>query len=782
MTRLVIPGIFCCTALLAAAPPPSFSPLVNRYCVACHNSQLRSGGFALAAADLAHPEQHAPQFERVIRKIRAGLMPPPGAPRPDSSALTDFAASLEDSIDRAAALQPHPGRPALHRLNRAEYANSVRDLLHLDIDPATLLPPDDSSRGFDNMSGSLNTSPALMDAYIRAASRIARLATGDPAVAGSTTTWRIPRVVSQTRHGEGTPPGTRGGMAVTHNFPASGDYTFRLLFYSSLEGPLFGRTQGNGQHIEISLDGRRASLLDINPLMLSTDDLRTPPIHIDAGPHRISAAFVQEFDGPVEDDIQPIEQTLADLNTAVFPGLTTLPHLSELNVIGPAAPDAAPANTPSRRVIFSCHPAVQADELPCAHAILTRLLRQAWRRPVVASDIDPVLRFFHDARAEGTFDSGIAAALEAILASPEFVFRFERVPAGLAPGTAYRVSDVELASRLSFFLWSGPPDAPLLKLAAAKRMHEPAVLESEIRRMLADPRSSALSTRFAAQWLHLPSLRDAQPDLFLFPNFNRNLANSMRRETELLFDSLLHEDRSLLDLLNADYTFVDEDLARHYGIPGILGPRFRRVAVTDENRSGILGHAGILTLTSISNRTSPVARGKYILEVLFDSTPPVPPPNVPMLQTAAEDARPRSVRESMEAHRAQEPCHTCHQSLDPQGFALENFDATGAWRTKDNGVRIDASSRLADGTPLNGPASLRAAILARGDIFIQGFTENLLAYALGRVLEPTDMPAVRGIAREAARNNNRLTSFIMSVVKSVPFQMRDAEPAGNLTH
>ncbi len=452
LTRFVIRGIFVCSAALAtAAPPPSSSILIDRYCAACHNNQLKSGGLSFAGVDLAHPEQNAPQFERVIHKIRAGLMPPPGAPRPDASALTEFAASIEDAIDRAAALQLHPGRPALHRLNRAEYANSVRDLLHLDIDPATLLPPDDSLRGFDNMAGSLTTSPALMDAYIRAASRIARLAIGDPAAAPTTTTWRIPRVVSQLRHVEGTPAGTRGGMAVTHNFPASGDYTFRMLFYSSLEGPLFGRSQGPGQRIDISLDGRRAALLEINPMMLSTDDLRTPPIHVDAGPHRLSAAFVQEFDGPVEDDIQPVGQTLADLNTAVFPGLTTLPHLSELSAIGPAAPESAPVNTPSRRIIFSCHPAsttAQAAELPCARTLRTRLGRQAWRRPVAAAEVEPILRFFQSGRADAvnkqaSFDAGIANALEAILASPEFVFRFERVPAGRrtrrgVPGQRYR--------------------------------------------------------------------------------------------------------------------------------------------------------------------------------------------------------------------------------------------------------------------------------------------------------------------------------------------------------
>jgi len=773
--------LLCAAQLRAATPPAAFSALTARYCSTCHNPALKSGGLSFAALDFAHPEQERAQFERMIRKLRVGLMPPPGAPRPAPAELAAFAASLEDALDRDAALHPHPGRPALHRLNRAEYSNSIRDLLHLDIDPAALLPPDDSSRGFDNMSGSLNTSPALMDAWLRAASRIARLAVGEPATAAATATWRIPRVVSQTRHIEGTPQGTRGGIAVSHNFPASGDYTFRLVFYTSLDGPLFGAALAAGERIEISVDGRPVALLKIDPEMQSTDDLRTPPVPIEAGPHRIAAAFIQTADGPVEDDMQRSEQPLADLNTAAFPGLTNLPHLAELSVTGPAAASASMPDTPGRRAVFTCHPATPAEELPCARAIVTRLLRQAWRRPVTAADAEPILRFYLDARASGSFDSAIAAALEAILASPEFVFRFERTPSP-APAAPYPVSDVELASRLSFFLWSAPPDEPLLAAASARRLRQPGVIEAQVRRMLADPRASSLSTRFAAQWLRLAGLRDAQPDQFLFPFFNRNLADSMRRETELLFDSLIREDRSLLDLLTAGYTFVDENLARHYAIPGVLGTRFRRVPVTDENRRGILGHAGILTLTSISNRTSPVARGKYVLEVLLNTTPPAAPPNVPPLRTVAENAAPRTVRESMEAHRSQEPCRSCHSIIDPIGFSLENFDATGAWRAKDNGARIDSSGTLFDGTPLSGPASLRQALLARSDVFRQAFTENLLAYALGRVLEPADMPAVRAISRDAARSNNRLSSFIMGVVKSAPFRLRDVETAPAAAH
>lgn len=758
----------------AALPLASQHALVDRYCTGCHNDKMKAGGFSWTKLDLEHPDQNAEMAEAVIRKLRSGMMPPAGLPRPDAATTKSFVASLENAVDRAAAHHPNAGHPALHRLNRAEYANSIHDLLAVDIDVNALLPADDMSHGFDNMADVLTISPTLMDGYIRAASKIARQAIGDASASPSMATYKIPRVISQMRHVEGTPFGTRGGLSVVHNFPADGEYTFKMIFYSSLDGPLFGQNQGKGQQIEIAVNGERVALLDINPMMKSTEDLRTGPVRIKAGPQRVSAAFIQKFDGPLEDDVMPIELSLADLNNAAFPGVTSLPHLSDFSISGPFNVTGI-SETPSRRAIFTCHPAEQKDELPCAKSIISRVTRRAYRRPVTDTDIEDLLTFYTQGRNRGNFETGITTAVQAIIASPEFVFRFERTPDSIAPGANYRISDIELASRLSYFLWSSAPDEELLNVATQGKLRDTAVLERQVRRMLADRRSEALATRFAGQWLHLQNLKDVQPDAFLYPNFDRNLAQSMRRETELLFDSIMREDRSVLDLLTADYTFVDELLAKHYGIPNVLGTRFRRVPVTDDNRRGLLGQGSILTLTSISNRTSPVARGKYIISVMLGMTPPTPPPNVPPLPEKAADGKQKSVREKVEEHRANEPCRSCHRIIDPMGFALENFDAVGVWRNKDNGFPVDVAGELFDGTKLNGPASLRQAILNRSDAFLGGFTENLLAYGTGRVLETYDMPVVRSIARDAAGNNNRFSSYILGVVKSPPFQMRMAE-------
>jgi hypothetical protein len=756
------------------APLAARRTLVANYCAGCHNDSLKSGGMSLSQLDLAHPEQNAALAEKVIHKVRAGMMPPAGLPRPDAAATKAFLDSLSDPIDRAAALHPYPGHPALHRLNRAEYANSIHDLLDVNVDVAALLPTDDMSHGFDNMADVLTISPALMDSYIRAASRISREAVGESDAAPSMSTYRIPRVISQMRYVEGTPFGTRGGISVTHNFPADGEYTFKMLFYASLDGPLFGRNQGKGQQIEISVNGDRVALLDIDPQMKSTDDLRTPPVKIKAGPQRIAAAFIQKFDGPLEDDVMPIELSLADLNNAAFPGVTSLPHLSDLSISGPFKVTGV-SETPSRRKIFVCHPETGGDDLPCARKIVLKLARQAWRRPVSDSDYEDLLTFYQRGRNKGGFDRGITTALQAIISSPEFVFRFERTPVGAAPGANYRISDLELASRLSYFLWSSAPDDQLLTIAGQNKLREPIVLEKQVSRMLADPRAGALTTNFASQWLHLQNLNGVQPDAFLFPDFDRNLALSMRRETELLFGSIIHEDRSMLDVLTADYTFVDELLARHYGIPNVLGSRFRRIEIKDENRIGLLGQGSILTMTSISNRTSPVARGKYIMEVLLGTPPPPPPANVPPLKEASESVKPMSVREKMEEHRANPVCAACHKMMDPIGFSLENYDAVGVWRTKDNGYPVDATGQMFDGAQLNGPASLRKALLNHSDAFLGTFTENLLSYGLGRVLDPLDMPVVRSIAVSANQENNRFSSFVNGIVKSAPFQMRRAE-------
>ena len=783
--------VLVCTALSAAATawgqtaapvPPVVSgrALVKQYCSGCHNDSLKSGGMSLTRLNPVHPDQSAELAEKVIRKLRTGLMPPPGLPRPGAVAVKALVGTLETGIDRAATIRPNPGRPALHRLNRTEYANSVRDLLDLTVDVAPLLPTDDMSHGFDNMADALTISPALMEGYIRAAGRISRQAVGDTGAQALTSTYSIPRVASQMRHVDGTPFGTRGGIAVTHNFPADGDYTFRLGFYYVPEGPLFGQNMGKGQQIEVAVNGARVALLDINPAMtLAKDGIKTGPIHVNAGPQKISASFISKFDGPLEDEFRPVEQSLVDVSTGNIPGMTSLPHLHEFQVTGPIKV-AGLSETPSRRKIFTCRPADSAGEIPCAKKILSALARQAYRRPVNANDLEDLLSFYQSGRNGADFETGIRTALQAILASPEFVFRFERTPAGIAPGTNYRVTDLELASRLSYFLWSSAPDEPLLTVAAQGRLHNPVVLETQVRRMLADRRSEALAASFAGEWLHLQNLKDANPDLYLFPNFDRTLAESMRRETELLFDDIVHNDRNVLDLLTANYTFVNERLAKHYGIPNVMGNRFRRVPLTDPNRFGLLGEAGILTLTSTAIRTSPVQRGKYVMEVLLGTPPPPAPPNVPALPENA-DARTanvtkqQSVRDRMQEHRASPACASCHKLMDPIGFALENFDAVGVWRTVDSGMPIDTTGQMFDGAKLDGPVSVRQAILKHSDSFIGTFTENLLAYGMGRVLEYYDMPAVRAIDRAAALRNNRFSAFVLGVVKSRQFQMRRAE-------
>jgi len=755
-------------------------PLVNQYCAGCHNDSLKSGSFSWTSLDPAHPEKNPADAEKVIRMVRAGLMPPPGLPRPSAAVLKSFAVDLETAVDQSAATHPDPGRPALHRLNRTEYANAVRDLLGVDADVATVLPADDMSHGFDNMADVLSISPALMQGYVRAAGRISRQAVGDAAALPLTHTYSISRVASQMRHVPGAPLGTRGGISVVHDFPADGEYVFKLGFYYAATGALFGMNQGKGQEIEVSVNGERVALLELNPAMkLATDGIKTAPVKIKAGPQRISAAFPVKSDGPLEDEYRMVEQSLVDVSVGTVPGMTTLPHLHELSVTGPVVASGV-SETPSRRKIFICRP-TDANELPCARQIIGRLAREAYRRPVTDNDLESLLNFYQRGRNGGNFESGVRTAIQAILASPEFVFRFERAPATLKDRN-HRISDLELASRLSFFLWSSSPDDQLIALASQNKLHEPAVYEREIRRMLSDPRSQALTANFAGQWLRLQNLKGVSPDLFEYPDFDRTLADAMRRETELLFDGVMREDRKVTDLLTADYTFVDERLAKHYGIPNVMGSRFRRVSLTDPNRFGLLGNASILTLTSTAIRTSPVQRGKYVMEVLFGTPPPPAPPNVPALPENADSrtghvAKPLSVRERMEEHRKNPACASCHKLMDPIGFALENYDVVGVWRTHDSGFQIDATGQMFDGAKLNGPASLRAAILNHSDIFLQTFTENLLSYGMGRVLGPTDMPAVRKIARDAGLSNNRFSSYVLAIANSAPFQMRKEEDA-----
>lgn len=760
-----------------AIPIASQQAVVAKYCSGCHSDRAKAGGFSWTAIDLSDPGQNAAQAEKAIRRLRAGLMPPAGAPRPDRVTALGLAQAMEDAIDEAAAAHPYAGAPELHRLNRAEYRNSVRELLGVDADVTSMLPPDEVGRGFSNMADALSVNPALVQGYVRAASKISREAVGDTGAAPAMTMYKVPKVVNQMRHVDGAPWGTRGGTAVVHHFPADGDYTFKLAFYYDYLETLFGQSLPanlQGQQIEVSVDGARAALFTIDPKIPETKNLlTTPKIRIAAGPHRVAAAFIAKFDGPTEDQFRPVEQSMVDISAGV-PGLIALPHLLSMTVAGPFAVTGL-SEMPSRKKLFTCRPAREMDEPGCAQTIISKLARQAFRAPATDADAEFLFSYYKEGRKDGSFESGIRMVVQAILANPKFIFRFERTPRTTPAGANFRVSDLELASRLSYFLWSSAPDDRLVTLASQGRLKDPAVLEQEARRLLADPRSAALVDNFAVQWLRLQTVKEADPDSGLYPNFTRNLGESMTRETKLLFESIIREDRSVRDLLTADYTFVDEVLAKHYGMPNVEGSQFRRVAVTDPNRIGLLGHSSILTLTSLATRTSPVLRGKYVMEVLLGVAPPAPPPDVPPLVENVENQKALPVRERLEQHRKNPACSACHKMMDPIGLSLENFNAVGLWRAHDSGAPVDPNGQLYDGSPLDGPVSLRQAILNHGDSFIRTFTENFVSYGLGRLIDHRDMPAVRAVEREAARNNDRFSSFVLGVVKSIPFQMRKAD-------
>jgi hypothetical protein len=648
----------------------------------------------------------------------------------------------------------------------------VKDLVGLDLDVAAYLPADTISQGFDNVADVQSFSATLMEGYLRAAGRIAALAVGDPGATASETAYKVTRTASQLQHIEGAPMGTRGGTSVVHNFPADGDYIFSVELHANACGVLFGGTV-DGEQIEISVDGRRVALLDIDRRLTEATtglSLRTPPIHLKAGPQRLTAAFIQHAESPVLDVIAPIEHTLADTQIGVEFGITTVPHLRDLTVIGPRNVTGI-SETESRRRIFTCRPTTAAEEPACAAEIVRGLATKAYRGAVSTEDFEGLMVFYEDGRRERDFEFGVMTALEAILASPQFLFRVESAPSTLNAGDTYRLDERDLATRLSFFLWSTGPDEELLALARGGRLS--AQLAAQVRRMLDDPRSESLATRFASQWLRLQDVDQILPDALLYPHFDHTLGQSFKRESQLLFDSLVREDRSILDLLTADYTFVNERIARHYGIPNITGPSFQRVALSHEGRRGILGHGSILTLTSVADRTSPVMRGKWVMEVLLGSPPPPPPPNVPELESSgtAHGGRLLSVRERMEEHRANPACTSCHRVIDPLGLALENFDVTGKWRIRDNGVPVDPVGELYDGTPMDGPAGLRSALLKHKDAFLLSFTENLMTYALGRRVETADLPTVRRIIRQAEARDYRVSAFVQAIADSPAFRM-----------
>jgi hypothetical protein len=759
--------------------------VVTRTCVTCHNDRTLSGNLSLQGFRLDDAGAQPDVTEKMIRKLRTGQMPPAGSRRPDEGVLASLAAALEARADAGAAAV-NPGRRTFQRLNRVEYARSIHDLLALDIDAGDYLPLDPKSANFDNIADAQLLSPTLMQAYLTAAAEISRLAVGDPAATAREATYEVSRWTSQRDHVEGTPHGTRGGLAVDHTFPADGRYRFRVSFYHETTGALYGNgraalhTAEMPEQVEISIDGERVALLDIDRWMNTSDpdgvDLRTEPIAVTAGPHRVAAAFITRFEGPVQDLITPLQWSLASTSIADAYGFTTLPHLRDLAITGPYESTGV-SETPSRRRIFTCRPATPSEQAVCAHEIVSRLATQAFRRPASERDVSALLALYTRGAAEAGFEAGIRLAIEGMLASPRFVFRFEERPATIRAGGAYRLSDLDLASRLSFFLWATGPDADLLRAAEEGRLSSPDVLESEVRRLLADSRSDVLASRFASQWLRLQDLDPINPDVRIYPDFDEQLKRSMRGETERFFQHIVREDRPVTELFTADYTFVDERLAGHYRIPGVVGRTFRRVTYPDGRRRGLLGHASILTLTSQADRTSPVLRGKWVLEVLLGTPPPPPPPNVPDLDATAdaEDGRFRTVRERLELHRASPACASCHRMIDPIGLALENFDVTGAWRIRDNGAAVDAASVLYDGTPLAGPEDLQRALARRTGVLQQVFAENLLTYALGRRLTPEDMPAVRALVRSAAADGHRFSAFVLGIVRTPAFQMKAAE-------
>ena len=769
----------------AAAPSPEeLDEIVDRYCTQCHNERRRIGNLNLEDFQVAAPQTRAEVAERMIRKLRAGMMPPAGRRRPAGDTLAALATQLEVTLDSAAFANPDPGHRTFQRLNRAEYEAAVRALVAVEIDAGDYLPLDTKSANFDNIADVQMLSATTLTTYLNAAAEVARLAVGDPDAPLSTTTYSNSGYTTQWDRMEGAPRGTRGGVSVVHHFPADGLYTFQMTFEHTTTGGFYGRVT-SGEEIDVSIDGERVALLAVDRWMNVADPkgvmMETEPIFVTAGPHRVAAAFIRQHEGPVEDLLSRHEWSLADRQIGVSGfGITALAHMKDLIVEGPIETFGV-SDTPSRERIFSCHPGEGADESPeareCARSIVERLSREAYRRPVSTAEVDELVGFYDQGAERAGFEFGVRTALQAILASPDFIFRFEEPPEGSSAEGVYELRDSDLAARLSFFLWGTPPDDALLSDVERGVLGRPEVLDAHVDRMLADPRSEALATRFAAQWLRLDDLDKVHPDRLLFPDYHEQLAQSMRRETELFFDALVREDRSLLELYEADWTIVNERLARHYGIPGVVGEHFRAVEYPDDRRRGIFGHGSVLTLSSHANRTSPVLRGKWIMEVLMGNPPPPPPPGVPDLDEidSADEGRLRTTRERMEQHRANPQCSSCHNVIDPIGLALDAFDVTGRVRIKEFGQPVETQGELFDGTPITSAADLRAALLSRPVPLVRTFTENLMAYAIGRRMEAADQPWVRAVTARAESEDYRMSAFIKGVVDSPAFRMQSAD-------
>jgi mono/diheme cytochrome c family protein len=762
--------------------------MLDKYCVTCHNQRLKTGGLTLDRLDLSQVSEHPEEWEKVVRKLRTGAMPPPGRSRPDQASYDSTAAWLEAELDRAALEHPNPGRPTLHRLNRAEYHNAIRELLALDIDAASLLPGDNAAYGFDNNADALSSSPVLMERYLEASAKISQMALGRIHGSSAPETFFVPTDRNQgIRFDDDLPWGSRGGLAVRYYFPVEGEYQFQLrLNESGAAGGIIGLT-AEPQQLDVSLDGEKIWTTTIGGPEAAKErgQDRSDRIHaslrfrvpVKPGSHVIQAYFVQKTSAVLEDLFDPY------LRRDPYRATNGEPGISSLTITVPESAGSAAADSPSRRRLFVCRPASAREEDACATKIIATLARRAYRRPVTEEDLQVPLARYREAGGKAAvqgpsrFEAGLELALRSILVSPNFLFRFEHQPESAAANTAYRISDVELASRLSFFLWSSIPDDELLAVAEKNTLHDSVVLDRQVKRMLADPRSNALTSDFAGQWLQVRNVSGFRPSPELLFHFDDNLREAFARETELFFESIIRENRSVVDMLDADYTFVNERLARHYGIPGVIGERFRRVSLpADSVRRGLLGKASILTGTSRANRTSPVIRGKWILENILGTPPPPPPPNVPELKEERNPAKILPMREQMSRHRANPACASCHAQMDELGLALENFDAIGEWRDRDAaGAPIDASARLPDGSTFKGPTELRTVLLKHSDAFLTTLTEKLLTYALGRGLEAFDAPAVRGIKREAARSNYTFASLVHGIVTSTPFQMSMAQ-------
>ncbi len=764
----------------SGAPLPPQRAVIEQYCVVCHNQKLKTAGLLLDKLAVAPVGDYAEQWEKVVRKLRAGMMPPSGMPRPNAATYEALTEALENDLDRAAAAHPHLPAPSVHRVNRTEYANAIHSLLALNIDPAVYLPADDSSYGFDNVVSGLEVSPALVEGYVDAAAKISRLALGHE-TGPARKIYHVREDYSQEEHIEGLPFGTRGGMLIHHYFPADGEYSISWDPVRTTVGGLYGGDSEDEQ-AEVLIDGERVKMFRIGKdvPIASLRDKNVVRIPVKAGERTVGVTFSATTYVPNVDLNHHYHRSILDDN--IIAGFTFTPQVSSVTIAGPYD-GKRPADTPSRDKILICKPSSSADEMPCARKILTTLARDAYRRPITDSDTESLMNMYQAGRNAGDFEDGIERGLEFILAHPEFVFRTETGPANVRPGQAYRISDLELASRLAYFLWSAGPDDELMRLAAQGKLRNPGVLEQQTRRMLADPRTHQLVKNFAGQWLQLRVMQSSTPEGIDYPDFDDNLRQAFRTEAEMFFESIVREDRSIIDLLDGDYTFVNERLAAHYGIPNVYGSQFRRVKLTGalDVRRGLLGKGGIELVTSISDRTSPVQRGKWVMTNILGIVPPDPPPNVPALKEAsAGSSGPQTMRQLMEAHRANPACAGCHKMMDPIGFALENFDGIGKWRTEDAGQKVDASSRLTDGTKIDGVVDLRNALLRYSPQFARVVTEKLLTYALGRGVVYQDMPVVRAIVREAARNNYRFSTLVEGIVKSEPFQM-NRKPEATLT-